>query len=124
MKQDGRVFPCCQSYMLDGEPVGDLRESALEDIFNSDEMRRLRRLHAEGRAGEIDMCARCCTAVPHPLLVAGSLVLHGKWVRRAMPVIERLIYAAKLPKRWLAPPREAVRSEDAKPDLVQIRPRE
>ena len=43
----------------------------LRQIFNSDEMRRLRRLHAAGRAGEIDMCARCCTAVPHPLLVAG-----------------------------------------------------
>ena len=61
VKHDGRVFPCCQSYMLDGEPIGDLREHQLDEIFNSDEMRRLRRLHAEGRAGEIDMCARCCT---------------------------------------------------------------
>jgi radical SAM protein with 4Fe4S-binding SPASM domain len=124
VKQDGRVFPCCQSYMLDGEHVGDLREHDLKEIFNSDEMRRLRRLHAEGRAGEIDMCARCCTVVPHPLLVAGSLILHGKWVRRAMPVIERLIHTAKLPKRWLAAPHEPPRSEDVKPDLVQIRPRE
>ncbi len=37
------------------------RDQPLREIFNSDEMRRLRRLHAEGRAGEIDMCARCCT---------------------------------------------------------------
>ncbi len=111
VKHDGRVFPCCQSYMLDGAPVGDLRVDSLETIFNSDEMRRLRRLHAEGRAGEIDMCARCCTAVPHPLLVAGSLILHGKWVRRAMPAIERMVYGAKLPKRLLRPARE---------DLVQI----
>jgi radical SAM protein with 4Fe4S-binding SPASM domain len=111
VKHDGRVFPCCQSYMLDGSPVGDLREQPLEEIFNSDEMRRLRKLHADGRAGEIDMCARCCTAIPHPLLVAGSLLLHGKWVRRAMPVIERLVYGSKLPKRLLASARE---------DLVQI----
>ena len=62
---------------------------------NSDEMRRLRRLHAEGRAGEIDMCARCCVAIPHPLLVAGSLMMHGKWVRRAVPVIERMVYGAQ-----------------------------
>ena len=120
VKQDGRVFPCCQSYMLDGLHVGDLREQPLEEIFNSEEMRRLRRLHAEGRAGEIDMCARCCIAIPHPVLVAGSLLLHGKHVRRAMPVIERLIYGAKLPKRWLvSPPRPP--AEPAKPDLVQIR---
>jgi radical SAM protein with 4Fe4S-binding SPASM domain len=111
VKQDGRVFPCCQSYMLDGAPVGDLGEQSIAEIFNSDEMRRLRRLHADGRAGEIDMCARCCTAVPHPLLVAGSLVLHGKWVRRLMPIVERLAYGGKLPKRLLAPPRE---------ELVQI----
>jgi radical SAM protein with 4Fe4S-binding SPASM domain len=111
VKQDGRVYPCCQSYALDGEPVGHLAERTLEEIFNSDEMRRLRRLHASGRAGEIDMCARCCIAVPHPLLVAGSLVLHGKWVRRALPLVERLIYGSRLPRRLLAGPRE---------ELVQI----
>jgi len=111
VKHDGRVFPCCQSYMLDGAPVGDLRDASLPEIFNSEEMRRLRRLHAAGRAGEIDMCARCCTVVPHPLLVAGSLFLHGKWVRRALPLVERLVYGAKLPKRLLAPARE---------ELVQI----
>jgi radical SAM protein with 4Fe4S-binding SPASM domain len=112
VKHDGRVYPCCQSYMLDGAPVGDLRQESLPEIFNSDEMRRLRSLHAAGRAGEIDMCARCCTAIPHPLLVAGSLLLHGKWVRRALPVVERLVYGRRLPKRLLAAPRE---------ELVQIR---
>src|SRR5712691_5434725 len=111
VKQDGNVYPCCQSYMLDGAPAGHLGEQSIEEIFNSDEMRRLPRLHAKGGSGEIDMCARCCTAVPHPLLVAGSLVLHGKWVRRMVPVVERLVYGARLPKRLLVPARE---------DLVQI----
>jgi radical SAM protein with 4Fe4S-binding SPASM domain len=113
VKHDGRVYPCCQSYMLDGAPIGSIAEQTLPEIFNSDEMRRLRRLHAAGRAGEIDMCARCCTAIPHPLLVAGSLLLHGKWVRRALPVIERLVYGSKLPQGLLAAPRK---------ELVQIGP--
>jgi radical SAM protein with 4Fe4S-binding SPASM domain len=108
VKHDGRVFPCCQSYMLDGEPIGKLPEQNLNEINNSEEMRRLRRLHAEGRAREIDMCARCCVAIPHPVLVAGSLVLHGKWVRRVVPVIERLVYGATLPKKLLAPQRETL----------------
>jgi len=43
--------------------------------------------------------------------VAGSLLLHGKWVRRAMPVIERLVYGSKLPQGLLAAPRK---------ELVQI----
>ncbi len=115
VKHDGRVYPCCQSYALDGAPVGDLREQPLEEIFNSDEMRRLRRAHTQGRAAEIDMCARCSTPLPHPLLVAASLLVHGKWVRRAMPVVERLIYSRKLPRTLLGP---------AGRGLVQIRPRE
>jgi radical SAM protein with 4Fe4S-binding SPASM domain len=113
VKHDGRVYPCCQSYMLDGDPVGDLRESSLPEIFNSDAMLRLRRLHVQGRASEIDMCGRCCTAMPHPLLAAGSLVLHGKVVRRIMPVIERMIYSAKLPKRLLPARRDLVQIADA-----------
>jgi radical SAM protein with 4Fe4S-binding SPASM domain len=111
VKHDGRVYPCCQSYMLDGAPVGDLRHQSLKNIFNSEDMRRLRKLHSAGRGAEVDMCSRCCTAIPHPLLAAGSLLLHGKWVRRAMPVIERLVYRRKLPGRLLS----AARTE-----LVQV----
>jgi radical SAM protein with 4Fe4S-binding SPASM domain len=120
VKHDGRVFPCCQSYHLDGAPVGDLNHQPLEEIFNSEEMIRLRKLHAEGRAGEIDMCVRCSTAVPHPLLVAGSLALHGKWVRRALPMIESLIYRAKLPQKLLTPSRELVQ---IKSEPIENKPR-
>jgi radical SAM protein with 4Fe4S-binding SPASM domain len=111
VKHDGRVFPCCSSYMLDGAPIGDLRTQTLPEIFNSEEMRGLRELHGAGRAGEIDMCARCCTAIPHPVLVAGSLLLHGKWVRHALPAVERLVYRRRLSKWLLTAPRE---------ELVQI----
>jgi radical SAM protein with 4Fe4S-binding SPASM domain len=108
VKQDGRVYPCCQSYMLDGEAVGDLRQESLPQIFNSSSMQELRTLHAAGRSAEIDMCARCCTAIPHPALVAGSLIFHGKWVRRVMPVIERWVYGRRLPERLLQPARESL----------------
>ena len=67
--------------------------------------RDLRRLHAAGRAGEIAMCAKCCTTIPHPALVAGSLILHGRTVRRLMPVVERMTYLSKLPSKLLSPPK-------------------
>ena len=89
VKHNGDVYPCCQSYMLDGRPAGNLGFQPLSEIVNSEEMRRMRRLHAAGRAGEIDVCARCCTTIPHPLLVAASLILHGRTVRRALPLVER-----------------------------------
>jgi radical SAM protein with 4Fe4S-binding SPASM domain len=116
VKQNGDVYPCCQSYMLDGAPLGNIEEQPLERIWNSDEMQRMRRAHAAGRAGEIDICARCCTTIPHPALVAGSLVFNGKTVRRMLPVIERLVYYSKLPARLLRPPEPVSR----KLDLVQI----
>ncbi|MDP3000606.1 MAG: radical SAM protein [Bryobacterales bacterium] len=105
VKHSGDVYPCCQSYMLDGKPVGRIGESSLVQIWNSDEMRRMRRLHAAGRSGEIGVCSRCLTTIPHPLLVAASLLLHGRTVRRLLPWVERLIYLSRLPARLLRPPK-------------------
>jgi radical SAM protein with 4Fe4S-binding SPASM domain len=117
VKWNGDVYPCCQSYMVGGAPIGRVGDAPLEEIWNSDEMARMRRLHASGRAGEIEVCARCCTTIPHPLLVAGSLVFHGALVRRLLPAIERMTYFAKLPRRLLTPPK---RVPAGKPELVQI----
>jgi radical SAM protein with 4Fe4S-binding SPASM domain len=117
VKWNGDVYPCCQSYMVGGAPVGRVGDAPLEEIWNSEEMLRMRRLHATGRAGEIDICARCCTTIPHPVLVAGSLVFHGALVRRLLPAIERMTYFAKLPRRLLTPPRRVVAE---KPELVRI----
>jgi len=103
VKQDGNVYPCCQSIMLGAEPLGHLSQTSLPEIWNSEEMRRMRRLHACGRAGEIDVCSRCTTTIPHPALVVGSLILHGKWVRYAIPLVERLAYLTRLGRGWLRP---------------------
>ncbi len=118
VKHDGRVFPCCQSYALDGAPVGDLRKESLAEIFNSEEMRRLRRLHAQGRGAEIDMCSRCSTPIPHRALAAASLLAHGKWVRRALPLVERLIRGRRLPGRLLSPARSGLVQIEKGPNRV------
>ena len=90
--------------MLDGKPLGTIGQQPLIEIWNSGTMQQMRRLHAAGRGGEVDICSRCCTTIPHPVLVAGSLLLHGKTVRRLLPLVERLTYLAKLPRRLLRPP--------------------
>jgi radical SAM protein with 4Fe4S-binding SPASM domain len=116
VKHNGDVYPCCQSYMLGGKPVGNIGEEALGAIFNSAAMQRMRRLHVEGRAGEIDICSRCCTTIPHPFLVAGSLLLHGETVRKLLPFVERLAYFSRWKGRMLAPPKASVQRDD----LVRI----
>lgn len=117
VKHSGDVYPCCQSYMLDGKPVGNIGEQRLESIWNSEAMVNMRELHAKGRAGEIDICSRCFTTIPHPALVAGSLLLHGKTVRNLLPLVERLTYLSKLPARLLKPPTPVTANRT---DLVQI----
>jgi hypothetical protein len=89
--------------MLGAGPLGHLSKDSLPEIWNSEEMRRMRRLHASGRANEIDVCARCTTTIPHPALVVGSLVLHGKWVRMAIPIVERIAYLTRIGAGWLRP---------------------
>ncbi|MGQ9918853.1 MAG: radical SAM/SPASM domain-containing protein [Bryobacteraceae bacterium] len=115
VKHNGDVYPCCQSYMLDGAPVGNLKAQGLAEIFNSGPMQRMRRLHAAGRAGEIGICSKCCTAIPHPVLAAGSLLLHGNTVRALLPLVERWV-------RRLAGGRLLDRPVRTRPPLVQLQP--
>jgi radical SAM protein with 4Fe4S-binding SPASM domain len=109
VKQNGDVYPCCQSYMLDGAPLGNIETETLVNIWNAEPMQEMRRLHASGRGGEVDICSRCCTTIPHPALVTGSLMLHGRTVRRLLPLVERLTYLSKLPARLLRPSKAGVR---------------
>ena len=81
------------------------------EIWNSDEMQRMRRLHVAKRANEIDICSRCCTTIPYPSQVAGSLILHGRTVRKFLPWAERLVYLSKLPRALLTPPKKDLRGE-------------
>jgi len=120
VKHNGDVYPCCQSYMLDGEPVGRIGDRPLKEIFDGETMRLMRRLHADGRAGDIKICAKCCTTIPHPLLVAGSLLFHGRTVRSLLPWVERLVYLAKLPRRWLKPPKPPSKGGGTDSVLVRI----
>ena len=109
VKHNGDVYPCCQAYMLDGAAIGNIADQSLKEIWNSSDMQQLRLKHATGRAGEIDMCARCCASIPHPVLVAGSLVFNGKVVRRMIPLVERIA------GRWMQKP-----AAERPAELVQI----
>jgi radical SAM protein with 4Fe4S-binding SPASM domain len=109
VRYNGEVHPCCQSYMLNGPALGRIGEQPLADLWNSDTMRRMRGLHAQGRGAEVDICSRCVTVIPHPLLVVGSLVLHGRWVRRLLPAVERMAGRWSIPFRLLSAPRDGGR---------------
>lgn len=98
VKYNGEVYPCCQSYALGGRPLGRIPEQTIAELWNAPLMQRMRELHVAGRAGEIGICSRCTTTIPHPALVVGSLLLNGRLVRRLLPRMERLA------RRLLRPP--------------------
>jgi radical SAM protein with 4Fe4S-binding SPASM domain len=118
VKHNGDVYPCCQSYMLGGSPIGRIGQQPLGEIWNGPEMVSMREAHVGQRAREIGICRKCRTAIPHPLLVAGSLVFHGRTVRRLLPFIERLAYWSKLPVRLLRP--QVPVKPKPREELVQI----
>jgi hypothetical protein len=109
--------------MLGSEPLGNILRDGLERIWNGASMRQMRDAHARGRGGDIEVCARCCTTIPHPLLVTGSLIFHGATVRKLLPLVERLVYLARIPGRWLTPPKR-VTPASPPPELVQIERRD
>jgi hypothetical protein len=53
-------------------------------------------------------------------LVAGSLLLHGRTVRKLLPWVERLVYFSKLPRSLLTPPRKNASQNTNDSELVQI----
>lgn len=87
VRYDGVVFPCCWSY--GALPVGDLRRQTLDQVWNSDEMVRLRSLHAQGRGAEIPACRDCSLVQPGRLALLGAFLLDGYWVRRLLPLKEK-----------------------------------
>jgi radical SAM protein with 4Fe4S-binding SPASM domain len=115
VKWNGDVYPCCQSYMLDGAPLGNLAEQSLDSLWNSARCGACASCTLSGRAGEIGICSRCCTTIPHPVLVAGSLLLHGRDGTAAAAVWSSGWSISRLPKRWLNPPKRV-----QKDDFVQI----
>lgn len=117
VKHSGDVYPCCQSYNLGGVPVGNVNDTALPEIFNSPEMIHMRQAHVRGAGGELEVCAKCRTAIPHPALVAGSLLLHGRTVRKLLPLVERLAYFG----RWTGLLRPVEDQREARSELVQIK---
>jgi len=55
---NGDVVPCCMDY--DGKAVvGNIQEETIMSIWGGAKMNELRKLHAEGRRGEVELCKFC-----------------------------------------------------------------
>ena len=88
VRYDGKAFPCC--YMYDEEPIGDLREQSVMEVWNSPGMVGLREAHLAGDVSAYPLCMNCQAARPSLPAFYGSLMVDGLTVRKAVPVLEKL----------------------------------
>jgi MoaA/NifB/PqqE/SkfB family radical SAM enzyme len=88
VRYDGLAYPCC--YMYDEPPVGDLRKQSVMEVWNSNDMVKLRAAHLSGDLSQYPICQNC--QAPRPSLAAmyGSLMLDSLSVRKAVPAMEKL----------------------------------
>jgi radical SAM protein with 4Fe4S-binding SPASM domain len=50
---------CCTGWNADDIILGNLKDETLADMWHSEQMHRIRGLHAQGRRMELNSCARC-----------------------------------------------------------------
>ncbi len=92
---DGNVFACC--YMWRGEPLGNVNEQPLVQIWNNEKMQKLRQAHLDGRIETYPDCAGCHVPKPRLPVILGSFAINGLAVRKLIPVIEKLALSLKIP---------------------------
>jgi radical SAM protein with 4Fe4S-binding SPASM domain len=85
---DGTVYPCC--YIFPDEPIGNVGETTLREVWNSPRMVKLREAHVKGDLTDYEACRNCPAARPRLPVTIGSFLINTHSVRKAIPFFERL----------------------------------
>ncbi len=85
---DGTVYPCC--YIFPDEPIGNVQEHSIKDLWNSEKMVRLREAHLRGDLRDYKGCLRCPAARPLLPVALGSFLVDAHTVWKTIPFFERM----------------------------------
>jgi radical SAM protein with 4Fe4S-binding SPASM domain len=91
----GDFFPCCHAWRSD--PFGNVNETSIYNLWNSDRMRAIRRAHLEGDLSGYPDCLDCHAPNPRLPVILGSFLVDTARVRRWIPRMERLAHFHGLP---------------------------
>lgn len=58
IRADGAIHPCCSFYTYELK-MGNVTNSSIHEIWNSENFKNLRKLHSEGRYRDNETCAKC-----------------------------------------------------------------
>lgn len=90
IKWDGVMVPCCQDVNAVYN-LGNLKNSSLVELWNSQVMQDLRQAHIEGRRKKLPLCCDCNMYQPVFSLAVGSFIFDTALVNRWVPTIETII---------------------------------
>ncbi len=85
---DGTVFPCC--YIYPEHPIGNVTDTSLMEIWNSEKMVALREAHIRGELSDYHACQNCPAARPMQAVTFASFLINTHTVRKAIPFFERM----------------------------------
>lgn len=62
---DGNVVMCCDDWNAE-EKMGNAMTSSVKELWSNEKFKKVRKLHQEGRAGELSTCSKCDWSRPGP----------------------------------------------------------
>lgn len=87
---DGTVAICCRDLDF-SDPIGNVQDTPIEEIWNSEKMVRYREYLTTERKSELSTCKDCGTIRTNPLTRSGAIALDVFSIRKLLPYFERLV---------------------------------
>ncbi|MGW8178896.1 MAG: radical SAM/SPASM domain-containing protein, partial [bacterium] len=91
----GDFRPCC--HMYETEPVGNVNDSSVYELWNSEKMQALREAHLQNDLSSYPDCENCHAPNPRIPVILGSFVVDMERVRQWIPAAEKLAIFYRLP---------------------------
>jgi radical SAM protein with 4Fe4S-binding SPASM domain len=86
---DGTVVSCCWDF-LGQTPLGNIKEKALSEIWNGQEMKDMRQKHVEGRIDEIPLCKTCNIPQINSGYILASVMADDLSIKEIIPILDNL----------------------------------
>ncbi|MBI4447243.1 MAG: radical SAM protein [Acidobacteria bacterium] len=91
----GDFFPCCHTWQ--SEPIGNVSQDSVFNLWNSDKMQRMRAAHLRGDLSDYPDCQNCHAPNPRLPVILGSFMVDMFKIRKWIPKMEKMAVFYKVP---------------------------
>ncbi len=91
----GDFFPCCHTWR--SEPIGNVNDQSVYELWNSEEMQRMRAAHVRSDLTDYPDCMDCHAPNPRLPVILGSFLVDMFKVRKWIPKLEKMAVFYRIP---------------------------